>query len=220
MIYGNITTGRAGHLGVGHLGVGHSPAPRVHAWRRLPASLVLVLQRLLEVGVQRPLKHRGRADLGLPAPPIPPRPVPSHPTPSPWYLQVPVVAAQGFARRRRAAARDGGELGAQRLPPLHLLRLHRGPPFPYRRRRHLHGFCRAQRGGTGRAEGAGAVPGRGREAAVRGSMPGGAGLAAEGLREAMRYMVESQGFDRVLRKVRRCEGARRGRFSLRNNPAP
>lgn len=127
------------------------------------------------------------------------------------------MAAQGSARRLRAAARDGGELGAQRLPPLRLLRLHRGPPFPCR---HLHGFCRAQRGGTGLAEGAGAVPGRGRGAAARGSMPGGTGVAAEGLREAMRYMVESQGFDRVLRKVRRCEGARRGRFSLRSNPAP
>uniref|UniRef100_A0A8C3BGE0 Acyl-coenzyme A thioesterase 13 n=1 Tax=Cairina moschata TaxID=8855 RepID=A0A8C3BGE0_CAIMO len=33
-------------------------------------------------------------------------------------------------------------------------------------------------------------------------MPGGTGVAAEGLREAMRYMVESQGFDRVLRKIK------------------
>ncbi|XP_035406472.1 acyl-coenzyme A thioesterase 13 [Cygnus atratus] len=37
---------------------------------------------------------------------------------------------------------------------------------------------------------------------MTGGMTGGVGLAAEGLREAIKYMVESQGFDRVLRKIK------------------
>lgn len=37
------------------------------------------------------------------------------------------------------------------------------------------------------------------------------GFTVESLREAMKYMVESQGFDRVLRKVRAGRGARAAR---------
>ncbi|KAF1676466.1 Acyl-coenzyme A thioesterase 13, partial [Pygoscelis papua] len=44
-----------------------------------------------------------------------------------------------------------------------------------------------------------AVPGRGR-LAVGGA--GSMGFTVESLREAMKYMVESQGFDRVLRKMK------------------
>ncbi|NXU91777.1 ACO13 thioesterase, partial [Xiphorhynchus elegans] len=43
-----------------------------------------------------------------------------------------------------------------------------------------------------------AVPGRGRAAGSADNM----GLTVETLREAMKYMLESQGFDRVLRKMK------------------
>ncbi|NWQ79478.1 ACO13 thioesterase, partial [Columbina picui] len=54
-------------------------------------------------------------------------------------------------------------------------------------------------GSRGEAPPAGvAVPGRGR---VTGPRAGSMGPTMESLRQAMKYMVESQGFDRVLRKV-------------------
>ncbi|NXL58871.1 ACO13 thioesterase, partial [Chordeiles acutipennis] len=51
-----------------------------------------------------------------------------------------------------------------------------------------------------------AVPGRGRPSAGRAGQGRAAqrsmGFTLDGLREAMKYMVESQGFDRVLRKMK------------------
>ncbi|NWX91496.1 ACO13 thioesterase, partial [Nothoprocta pentlandii] len=49
------------------------------------------------------------------------------------------------------------------------------------------------------------VPSRWRS--PRGGDPGAMGPTAEALREAMRYMLESQGFDRVLRKMRLVSAA-------------
>ena len=130
------------------------------------------------------------------------------------YLQVPAAARQEAARHRLVAAGDGGELGAQYFPPLgepqFLILLLLLLPTPRPRgawlgpRLQLHGS----------AGGAEAKPSRsGPRSRHRAQSPGsvtGMGsmrFTLEGLRDAMKYMVQSEGFDRVLSKVGRAAGS-------------
>lgn len=138
-------------------------------------------------------------------------PRPRRPRP---YLHVPAAAGQEAARHGRVAAGDGGELGAQHLLPLGdvqrllilILILLPPLPLPLRRLRARRWPGRLLHGCGGRRREAPparvAVPGR-----VGGGRRGGSmGLTMETLKEAMKYMLESQGFDRVLRKVRALGG--------------